>query len=176
MSTARTAVRETNSVPTPPLTGTPAAPSATWTGASNELTRVSTAMSAGEAPEASAAPTTFAGGHDRVLVADDDDVARVIAGGPDHLGDTPAVVAYEAVGRGDDTGRAAIVDGERMVAAAREQFGEVDQPGRVGAGVPVDRLVVVADGEHIACRRREQPDEEQVRRGEVLELVDEHQS
>ena len=61
-----------------------------------------------------------------------------------------------------------------MVAGAWEQRGEVDQPRRVGAVVAVDRLVVVADAEHLAARCGEQADQQEVRRREVLELVDEH--
>ena len=54
----RIAVRSTNSVPTPPLIGTPAMLSDTCTGAIVALTRVSTAISAGSAPVARAATTT----------------------------------------------------------------------------------------------------------------------
>ena len=75
----------------------------------------------------------------------------------------------------DDAGRTAVVDLERMVAGAGEQGAEVDQPGRIGAVVAVDRLVVVAHPEHRAAGRRQQPDEQQVGGREVLELVDEHQ-
>ena len=49
-STARTEVRSANSSPTPPVTGTPAATSANCTGASDALTRVSTATSVGAPP------------------------------------------------------------------------------------------------------------------------------
>ncbi len=56
-SADRTATRSTKSVPTPPVIGTPAADSATCTGAIVALTRVSTAISAGAAPEESAAST-----------------------------------------------------------------------------------------------------------------------
>ena len=54
---ARTAVRSKNSVPTPPLVGTPAAASATCTGTRSELTRVSTAISCGAVPAARAVCT-----------------------------------------------------------------------------------------------------------------------
>jgi hypothetical protein len=91
---------------------------------------------------------------------------------PDRLVDPSAIVAKQAVGGLDDAGGAAIVDLERMVTGAREPAFEVDQPCRVGTVVAVDRLVVVADAEHGAARRREQPDQQQMRRGEVLELVD----
>jgi hypothetical protein len=61
-----------------------------------------------------------------------------------------------------------------MLAGAREQRREVDQPGGVGAVVAVDRLVVVAHAEHGAAGCRQQPDQQQVGRREVLELVDQH--
>ena len=61
-----------------------------------------------------------------------------------------------------------------MLAGTREERGEVDQPRRVGAVVAVDGLVVVADTEHGAAGRCEEPDEQEVRWREVLELVDQH--
>ena len=52
------------------------------------------------------------------------------------------------------TGRAAVVDLERVVGRAGEVGGEVDEEVGVGAGVAVDDLVVVADAEHVVARAR----------------------
>ena len=109
----------------------------------------------------------------------------VVDGGPadnagahtaDRLRDAPAVVTQQPVGGIDDAVGAAVVDFERMVAGAREEAGEVDQPGRVGAVVAVDRLVVVADAEHDQLGAGQQPDEEEVGGREILELVDQQHS
>ncbi len=83
-------------------------------------------------------------------------------------------MAQQSVDHRDRTGRAPVVDLERVVAGPGEQLGEVDQPRRIGAVVAVDRLVVVADAEHVAARCGEQADQQQVRGREILELVDEH--
>ena len=153
----------------------PSSTSATCTGASSELTRVSTAMSAGRAPVGERArrrrrwsPTGRPSSVDRPAAA-------VGAGGADHLGDPPAVVPQQRVGGARRRRRAAVVDLQRMVAGAGEERGEVDQPAGIGAVVAVDRLVVVAHAEHRAVGPGEQPDEQQVGRREVLELVDEQQ-
>ena len=60
-----------------------------------------------------------------------------------------------------------------MLAGAGEQRAVVDEEPGVGAGVPVDALVVVADAEHVEGRQAEQADQQDVGRREVLELVDE---
>src|ERR1039458_4549567 len=52
---------------------------------------------------------------------------------------------------------------------------EVDEPPGWGTGVSVDGLVVVADAEDAQCRARHEAQEEHVRRGEILELVDEEE-
>ena len=59
-----------------------------------------------------------------------------------------------------------------MVARAGEQFGVVDEPARRCPCVAVDGLIVVADAKERPVGPSEQPDEQQVRRGEVLELID----
>ena len=43
----------------------------------------------------------------------------------------------------------------------------------IGTGVAVDDLVVVADAEAVVARGGQEPDEQEVGRGQVLELVDE---
>ena len=122
-STARTVVRSANSSPTPPATGTPAAPSASCTGANEALTRVSTATSAGAlAPAPSAACTAAA-----VAATGSSDVSTDHPPGPrwqrprDRLGDPTPVVPQQPIDRLDDAGRTAVVDLERMVAGAGEQ-------------------------------------------------------
>ena len=59
-----------------------------------------------------------------------------------------------------------------MITRAREVVGEVDEERGIGARVPVDHLVVVADTEHVVRGRRDQAHEQEVRGAEVLELVD----
>ncbi len=172
----RTATRSTKSVPTPPVIGTPAVVSATCTGAIVALTRVSTATSAGAAPEARRGVDGGHGGGDRIETVVDVPTrvgGRRRGGSADGLGDPPAIVTQQAVGSLDDAGGTAVVDLERVVAGTWEPPIEVDQPARIGAVVPVDRLVVVADAEHRPTPRREQPHQQHVGRREVLELVDE---
>ena len=91
--------------------------------------------------------------------------------GADGLRHAQHVVAQQPVGGGDDAAGAAVVDLQRVILCTGEERGEVDQPGRVGPVVAVDGLVVVADAEHGAVRPGQQPHEQQVCRGEVLELV-----
>ena len=62
-----------------------------------------------------------------------------------------------------------------MLAGTREHVAELDQPGRVGAVVAVDGLVVVADAEHGRVGPGQEAHQQNVRRGEVLELVDQQQ-
>ena len=83
------------------------------------------------------------------------------------------VVAEQRAGAVDDLDRAAVVHGQRVRDGAREQPLVVDEERRVGAGVAVDALVVVADAEHVERRQRQQAHEQDVGRREVLELVDE---
>src|SRR6185295_18391769 len=64
-----------------------------------------------------------------------------VVGGPDGLGDPATVVLQETVDGGDDPLRAAVVHLEGVVAGPGEPTVEVDEPGRVGAVVAVDRLV-----------------------------------
>ncbi len=84
-------------------------------------------------------------------------------------------MAEQPIGDLDDTGRAAVVDLERVGVGTGEPRPEVDQPRRVGTVVAVDRLVVVTHAEHRSTRRREQSDQQQVGRRQILELVDEQQ-
>ena len=76
-------------------------------------------------------------------------------------------------GGGHHLHRAAVVDLEGVVGRAGEEAVEVDEEVGVGAGVAVDDLVVVADAEHVEGGRGQQAQEQDVGRGEVLELVDE---
>ena len=63
--------------------------------------------------------------------------------------DSSVAVAKE-VGCGVDYGRGApVVDLEGVLGGPREPLLEVDEISRVGTGVPVDHLVVVADAEHL---------------------------
>ena len=60
-----------------------------------------------------------------------------------------------------------------MVGRAGEQAGEVEEERRVGTGVAVDDLVVVAHAEHVETGRGQQAEQQHVGRRQVLELVDE---
>ena len=75
-------------------------------------------------------------------------------------------------GGADHLHRAAVVDLQGVVGRGREEAVEVDQEVGVGAGVAVDDLVVVAHAEHVEGGRGQQPQEQDVGRREVLELVD----
>ncbi len=82
------------------------------------------------------------------------------------------VVAEQCAGAAHDLGRAAVVHAQWVCHCTREQVGVVDEERRVGAGVAVDALVVVADPEHIERWQGEQPQHQHVGRRQVLELVD----
>ena len=121
--------------------------------------------------------------HDRhrsrgaVVAAVLDDAQRasrsvVLGSGVDLLADATVVVAEQGARTGDDIDGAAVVHRERVRDGPGEQSLVVDEERRVGAGVAVDALVVVAHAEHVERRTRQQADEQHVRRGEVLELVD----
>ena len=58
-----------------------------------------------------------------------------------------------------------------MVAGAGEQAPEVDQEPRVGTGMAVDDLIVVAHPEDVQSREGEQAQQEDVGGGQVLQLV-----
>ena len=92
--------------------------------------------------------------------------------GHDLLGHPPAVVAQQVDGTVDHSGRAPVVDDEAVIDRAGEEAVEVDEPVGRGPGVAVDRLVVVTDGEDLPGRTGQDPQEEEVGRGQVLELVD----
>ena len=91
------------------------------------------------------------------------------------FGDPAPVVGQQRGGGADHRRRAAVVDLERMVARAGEEVVVADQPVGRGAGEAVDRLVVVAHTEDGQIGRGQQPDEQEVRGREVLELVDQQQ-
>ena len=92
--------------------------------------------------------------------------------GADGLGD-PALVPGEQPGCGvDDADRAAVVHFEGVVGGAGEVLVVVDQEARVGAGVAVDDLVVVADAVDLPGGTRQQAHQQQVGRGQFLELVE----
>ena len=157
----------------------PAARRATWGASRIELTRASTAIDAGSTSGSASQPpttaTTASAPPSGVVLDDAQRPGRafVVGSGDDLLGDAPIVVAEQRRRGGDDLGRAAIVDTQGVLAGAREQGAVVDEESRVGAGVPVDALVVVADAEHVERRQAEQADQQDVGRREVLELVDE---
>ena len=54
----------------------------------------------------------------------------------------------------------------------REQALEIEEEPGIGAGVAVDHLVVVTHTEDLHAGRSQQPQQQYVGRGEVLELVD----
>ena len=97
----------------------------------------------------------------------------VVRPGDDLLGDAPIVVAEQCRRGRYHLGGAAVVDTQGVFAGARKQGAVVDQEARVGSGVPVDALVVVADPEDVETRQAEQADQQHVGRREILELVDE---
>ena len=101
--------------------------------------------------------------------------SRVVVGlgRDDLLVDAAPVVREQVAGRVDDRRRAAVVGVERVVRAAGEVAVVVDEELGVGARVAVDDLVVVADAEHVVGGRGDEPQHEQLRGREVLELVDE---
>ncbi len=158
----------------------PAALRATWGASRIELTRASTAIDAGSTPGSPSQPShdlddRFGAAVRFVL----DDAQRPRGGvvertGDDLLGDAPLVVAEQRRRRGDDLRRAAVVDAQGVLTGTGEQGAVVDEERRVGPGVPVDALVVVADAEHVESRQAEQADQQDVGRREILELVDEH--
>ena len=76
----------------------------------------------------------------------------------------------------DHRGRAAVVDLEGVLGGGGKVAAELGEKPWRRPGVPVDDLVVVADAEHVEARGRQQPDEQHVRRCEVLELVDQEMS
>ena len=69
--------------------------------------------------------------------------------------------------------RASVVHRQWMRRGARKQFSEIHQKRRVGAGMAVDHLVVVADAKHVELGGAEETNHKHMGRGEVLELVDE---
>ena len=160
------------------LTATPASCSATCGASSNELTRASTAIDAvftsGSSSQALTRSTAAVASSSRPWSTTrsgrrwDRSRSRL-----DDLVDSAVVVAEQRAGAVDDLDGAAVVDRERVRRSAREQPRVVDEERRVGAGVAVDALVVVADAEHVEAGTGQQADQQHVRRREVLELVDE---
>ena len=94
--------------------------------------------------------------------------------GTDRLLEAPVIVGEEVAGGVHQRRGTPVVDLERMVGGTGEVAREVDQELGRRPRIAVDDLVVVADPEAVEARRGEQPDHQQVGRGEVLELVDEH--
>jgi hypothetical protein len=116
-------------------------------------------------------------GGDRLLrlVLDDPEGALSLGGRrsvDDLLLDPALVVAEEAGRRADDRPGAPVVDSQRIVGGSGEVGVEADEVVRCGAGVPVDDLVVVPHPEDVERGDGEQPDHQQVERGEVLKFVD----
>ena len=95
-------------------------------------------------------------------------------GRTDLLVDASLVVRQQVAGSVDHRRRAAVVHVQVMARRSGEVRVEVDEPLRRCACVAVDGLVVVADCEDIGSGARQQPDHQQVGRGQVLELVHEH--
>jgi hypothetical protein len=93
--------------------------------------------------------------------------------GGDGLGNPAPVVGEEDRGGVDDRGGAAVVDLEGVLGGSGEVAAVVDQEVGGGAGIPVDDLVVVAHTEDVVAGGGQQPDQEEIGRGQVLELVDE---
>ena len=162
--------------------GMPPSAQATWTGSSVEFTRASTAI----CPQATSAllharTTSVARRASSAAGACMTCIGATLATG--HRGEEghrfarrqagcprahAAVVGQQMPSRRDDIRRAAVVDLEGVVVRTGEVLREIDQELRRGSGVPVDDLVVVADAEAVVRRRREQPDEQHVRRVQVL--------
>ena len=92
--------------------------------------------------------------------------------GSDLLVDATDVVREQRTGSVDDRGGAPVIDLERVLPRAREVAAVVDEEPGVGAGVPVDDLIVVAHTEHVVAGRREQAQQQDVGGGQVLQLVD----
>ena len=161
------------------LTATPASCSATCGARSNELTRASTAIDAvvtsGSSSQARTRATAAVPPSSRPwsMTRSAPVVGSFAGPGSIDLVDPAVVVAEQRAGSVDDLDGTAVVDGERVRRGAGEQPLVVDEERRVGAGVSVDALVVVADAEHVETGARQQADEQHVRRREVLELVDE---
>jgi hypothetical protein len=82
-------------------------------------------------------------------------------------------VGEQGAGGAHDGGRAPVIDPQLVEGGTGEVAGVVDEEARIGAGVAVDDLVVVADAEDVGGRAGDQAQEEEVGGGEVLELVDE---
>ncbi|MEZ4387525.1 MAG: hypothetical protein R3D98_08085 [Candidatus Krumholzibacteriia bacterium] len=94
--------------------------------------------------------------------------------GPEVLALAAPVVADDGVGRVEDVAERAVVLLEAEGASAGEVLVEIEHVLHAGAAPAVDRLVVVADGEHVAVHRAEELDEQQLQLVGVLELVDQH--
>jgi hypothetical protein len=92
----------------------------------------------------------------------------------DRLLDPPIVVRKEVCSGCNDGDRTSVVDLQGMRLGPGEDPVIVDEIARVGAGISVDRLIVITDTEYVELWRRKESDEEQIGAGEVLELVDEH--
>ena len=93
---------------------------------------------------------------------------------PDRLGEALAVGGDEPRGGVDDGARATVVRGEHDAVGVRVRAGEAQDPAHIGEPPGVDRLVVVADDEEVVLRRGQEADEPELRRVDVLELVDAH--
>ena len=97
-----------------------------------------------------------------------------VRAGLDLLDDAAVVVAEQRPGAGDDLDRTAVVHVQRVLRGCREQTPVVNEESGIRAGVPVDALIVVTHAEHVERRQGEEADQQDVRRCEVLELVDEN--
>ncbi len=92
--------------------------------------------------------------------------------GIDLLGHATVVVAEQRAGSRDHLDRAAVVDLQGVVGRSGEEFGVVDEVAGIGTDMAVDGLVVVTDPEDVEAGQGQQAQQQHVRRGEVLELVD----
>ena len=136
-------------------TGTWRCTSATCTGASEALTRASTATSPGAAPldTSCATRSTVEVRGSSPVTTSSSSSPRPVRRGHDVFLHPVLVVGQQGPGRLDDAHRAAVIDMERVLAGRREKAVEVDQPLGRGTRVAVDRLVVVTHAEHGALGR-----------------------
>ena len=85
----------------------------------------------------------------------------------------PAGVGEDGFGDGNDLRGRSVVLVEPHHVRAAELLAKSREPGRVGAGEGEDRLVGVADDGEVAPVPEPAPHEPELRRADILELVDE---
>src|SRR5664280_1800576 len=150
-------VRARTLAPRGVLHGIPDSMHATCTGNSAELTRARTAMSEGSTPEPCQA----------VMIS----TAKAASASPGAV--RTATGPAPANGPGMSMTTSLRPSGGRMVGGSGEVAREVDEELGRRPRIAIDDLVVIADGEAVIARGGEQPDQQQMGGGEVLEFVDE---